>query len=123
MTYRTDPALKITRGDSGEYARFPFTVTVNALPVNVTNRSFFMTGKRSLSDVIPVFQASTDRGDFTYINAATGQMIVALRATDTGAIAAETSLYCDIQMADAAGIVTLDKFMLLVEMDVTEVFT
>lgn len=115
MTYRTDPTLKVIRGDGGDYAAFTFTVSGD-----VSDRVFWLTGKRALTDTIPVFQASTARGDVDYVNAADGVIVIRLRSGDTAQIQAPTQLYCDLQVDGGPG--TLDRFMLTVEMDVTEIY-
>jgi hypothetical protein len=95
----------------GDTWRFVITVESSpSVPLNLTDCKVWMTGKKALADPDSqaVFQCSTDPGEGIVVTNAVGGIlaVVVLPGASDSLPAANTKLFCDVQVRNAAGDIT-----------------
>lgn len=96
----------VRRGDT---IRLLVEVERNGSPLNVTGKDFWFTAKKRLSDLdaSAVAQKSLIGGasnGIEVLNGAAGQVLVTVAPADTEGLTRATTLYWDVQMAEADGV-------------------
>jgi hypothetical protein len=113
-------ALKMKRGDTRQFQSTG--VTRGGLPVNLTGATIRFTAKfkRTDAQASAVISKSTATGGVTIISATAGTYHVTILPSDTSSLAADRSLYYDVEMLETDGTVTtIDEGTLSITLDVS----
>ncbi len=117
-----DFSFDMWRGDT---QAIDATITLSAVPANISGCSLKFTAKRSLqdTDANAVFQISTPT-DIVITNGPGGLCTINIASADTASETQAIRCYCDLQLVDTLGNVsTTATGTLFIKMDVTETNT
>jgi len=115
---RVNPIL---RGDY-EKVRFVVMKEDGSGPLDITGWHFRFGAKTDLSDTTPLIIKDSDTaGNFDIVDPANGMGYIVFEGDETAdTVTYELTLICDIQGTDQAGKATTGRFLLPVELDVSE---